>query len=93
MGKNKIDINEDVNYKVLPWLTTVPASDQNFKINLEQANLRTLAEALHANNLTKTARQKIEAQFKKLGIEYAKEVIGKKVADEVDNRIFEELSK
>jgi hypothetical protein len=50
----------------LPWLTTVPASDINFKNNLSLANLETLQEALKKNYLSKLARKSIESRIKKL---------------------------
>lgn len=56
----KIDKN------ILSWLTTVPASDINFKTNLQNANLETLQEALKKDSLSKLARKSIESKIKKL---------------------------
>jgi hypothetical protein len=47
-------------------LTTVPASDINFKTNLQNANLETLQEALKKDSLSKLARKSIESKIKKL---------------------------
>lgn len=55
-----------INKEILSWLITVPASDMNFKVNLQQANLETLQESLKNNSLSKLARKSIESRIKKL---------------------------
>lgn len=55
-----------VNKEDLRWLTTVPASDINFKTRLRDANLVTMREALGDNGLSKTARKAIEIQIRRI---------------------------
>jgi len=55
-----------VDKKTLSWLTTVPASDINFRMRLKDANLETLHAALKKPGLSKTAVRMINAQIRRL---------------------------
>jgi predicted phage tail protein len=68
-GKTPIQVNdgEDVDESGLKWLTGTPASDVNFKSELNRANAATLRAALESETLSKTARKAIEAALNKLG--------------------------
>lgn len=55
-----------IDKQTLSWLTTVPASDNNFKNNLKQADKDTCIEALKDTGLTKTARKAIERRIRQI---------------------------
>ncbi len=54
-----------IDKKILSWLTTVPASDINFRNNLKQANKETLQAALKDKTLSKAAIRFIESEMKR----------------------------
>lgn len=54
-----------VDKKILNWLTSCPASDTNFKCNLDYANVETLQAALKDKTISKTARLTIERKIRK----------------------------
>ena len=54
-----------VDKKILSWLTTVPASDCNFKSQLKDANIKTMQEALKDKELSKLARKSIEIELRR----------------------------
>lgn len=55
-----------IDKETLPWLTTVPASDINFRLRLKEANVETCEEALKSPGLSKTAIRMIHAQIRRL---------------------------
>ena len=55
-----------INKEILSWLTTVPASDINFRSRLKDANWITIHEALKDKFISKAARNFMEAQLKRL---------------------------
>lgn len=55
-----------VNKENLSWLTTVPCSDQNFKIRLAESDIDTCKQALKCETLTKGSRKAIESRIKKV---------------------------
>ena len=66
-----------MNKQHLSWLTSVPASDQNFKEALKKSNLATCEEALkHVTG--KGARAAIEARIKKISRSETHNAAGKK---------------
>lgn len=56
----------EINKEILNWIVNVPASNNNFKLNLKKANLQTCREALKNNCLSKGARKAIEVQIRRL---------------------------
>ena len=56
-----------VNKDILSWLTKCPPGDNNFKVNLQKADVATLEAALRElpAEKTKTARRLIEARLKR----------------------------
>ena len=55
-----------VEREILNWIVNVPASNNNFKIQLKKANLETCREALKNNCISKGARKAIEVQVRRL---------------------------
>ena len=49
----------------LSWLTTVPASDINFKCRLKDSNSATIKKALACKSLSKSAVQKLTSELKR----------------------------
>jgi len=61
--KEKQQTKMKINKENLSWLTTVPASDINFRTRLKESNLVTMQEALKNKKLSKSARRFIEAEI------------------------------
>ncbi|GAH42547.1 unnamed protein product [marine sediment metagenome] len=55
---------EKINKQILDWLIYTPSGDINFKNNLKIANLETLKEAVKSQEISKTAREKIERKIR-----------------------------
>ena len=52
-----------INKITLGWLTTVPASDENFKGQLKYANPETIRAALKSKGLNKTTIKALKAEL------------------------------
>jgi hypothetical protein len=55
-----------IDKNILDWLTKCPASDTNFRINLDRANIETIEEALKYPGQTKTAIRFLESKLRRL---------------------------
>ena len=55
-----------MNKQILSWLINCPASDINFKGNLEKADLETLKEAYKKTGLSKLAYKLIRIKINKI---------------------------
>lgn len=55
-----------MNKENLSWLTTVPASDVNFKGRLKDSDAETIKKALKCKTLSKAARKAMEIRLRKI---------------------------
>lgn len=65
-------IKMEYNPEIRNWICNCPASDQNFKSQLEMADIPTCEEALKNNCISKVARQAITSKLRKLNKESKK---------------------